>query len=262
MSVENRNIFSVKGKVIAVTGGSSGLGHHMVHVLAAHGAKVVSIARSHSKDNDLAHNHCSECNAEGLNILHVCADVAYEKEVHSAFDQAEKHFGTISVVFNNAGIACKAAALDTSAEMLQEIFSVNVLGAFYVAQEAARCMIAANIAGTIINTTSILGAVPQRGAVAYSMSKAALTQMTRALALEWAPHHIRVNAIAPGWFPTGINQDLLDGPALGYLKAKNPMRRLGENCDLEGALLLLASQAGAYMNGTTVTIDGGHSLQS
>lgn len=260
MSVENRNIFSVEGSVIAVTGGSSGLGHHMVHVLAAHGAKVVSIARSHLQGDGSTSSSCIECDTAGQNILHISADVADEKEVRSAFDQAEKHFGTVSVLFNNAGIARRATALDTSAEMLQEVFSVNVLGAFYVAQEAARRMIAAQIAGTIINTTSILGSVPQKGAVAYSMSKAALTQMTRALALEWAPHNIRVNAIAPGWFPTGINQDLLNGPALGYLKAKNPMHRLGDNCDLEGALLLLASQAGAYMTGTTITVDGGHSL--
>ena len=144
---------------------------------------------------------------------------------------------------------------------MEQVFAVNVVGAFNVAQEAARRMIEAKIAGAIINTTSILKNMPQKGAVAYSMSKAALAQMTRALALEWAAHNIRVNAIAPGWFPTGINQELMTGPASNYLKAKNPMRRLGENGDLEGALLLLASNAGGYMTGTTITVDGGHSLQ-
>lgn len=256
MSAGNQNLFSVRGKVIAVTGGSSGLGHHMVHTLAAHGAKVVSIARSHATDT------CPDCEHIKPDILHVHADVSDAQEISAAFDLAEKHFGPVSVVFNNAGIACKASALKTTPEMVEQVFAVNVLGAFAVAQEAARRMIAAKISGAIINTTSILGTVPQKGAIAYSMSKAALAQMTRSLALEWAAHHIRVNAIAPGWFPTGINQDLVEGPAHGYLKAKNPMRRLGENCDLEGALLLLASDAGGYMTGTTITIDGGHSLQS
>lgn len=255
MSVENRNVFSVANKVIIVTGGSSGLGHHMVNILAAHGAKVVSIARTHPM---LA---CPDFYVDPSNILHLHADVSNTAEISAAFDEAEQHFGPVSVVFNNAGIGCKASALKTTAEMLEQVFAVNVVGSFNIAQEAARRMIAAKISGSIINTTSILGTIPQKGAVAYSMSKAALTQMTRSLALEWANHNIRVNAIAPGWFPTGINQDLMEGPAQGYLKAKNPMRRLGENCDLEGAILLLASQAGGYMTGTTITIDGGHSLQ-
>ncbi|MBX8812883.1 SDR family oxidoreductase [Ochrobactrum sp. MR34] len=255
MSANHPNIFSVKDKVIAVTGGSSGLGHHMVHTLAAHGAKVVSIARSHPVIS------CADCATVKPDILHICADVADSADIAAAFDEAEKHFGTVSVVFNNAGIACKASALKTTAEMMEQVFAVNVVGAFNVAQEAARRMIEAKIAGAIINTTSILKNMPQKGAVAYSMSKAALAQMTRALALEWAAHNIRVNAIAPGWFPTGINQELMTGPASNYLKAKNPMRRLGENGDLEGALLLLASNAGGYMTGTTITVDGGHSLQ-
>ncbi len=255
MTADNRDIFSVRDKVIIVTGGSSGLGHYMVHMLACHGAKVVSVARTHAAEE------CPDCNYEGTNILPVYADVSKPDEVVAAFDAAEKHFGTVSVVFNNAGIACKANALNTTPQMLQHVFDVNVTGAFHVAQEAARRMIAAKLAGAIINTTSILGTIPQKGAIAYSMSKAALTQMTRSLALEWAAHNIRVNALAPGWFPTGINQDLLEGPAQGYLKARNPMRRLGETCDLEGALLLLASSACGYMTGTTITVDGGHSLQ-
>lgn len=261
MSAYNRNLFSVEEKVIVVTGGSSGLGHYMAHCMAAHGAHVVSVARTQSVSGC---TQCDDvqCEDARARILPLCADVTQADEVRAVFNEAETRFGPVSVVFNNAGIAHKASALKTSADMLEQILAVNVVGAFNVAREAAGRMIAADIAGTIINTTSILGQNPQKGAAAYAMSKAALTQMTRSLALEWAAYNIRVNAIAPGWFPTGINQDLMEGPAQRYLKAKNPLRRLGENNDLEGALMLLASGAGGYMTGTTITIDGGHSLQA
>lgn len=268
MTDHEQSIFSVKGKTVLVTGGTSGLGLYMVQTLAAHGARVVSLSLPHQDQgcqNQGGQNQGHECLATrqcNAAILSIEGDVCDQSVVAAAFDQAEAMFGPVEVLFNNAGIACKASALDTTPAMLEQIFSVNVTGAFQVAQEAARRMIAAKITGSIINTTSILGAQPQKGAIAYAMSKAALTQMTRSLALEWATYGIRVNALAPGWFPTGINQELLDGPASGFLRAKNPMRRLGQADDLQGVLLLLASQAGCYMTGTTVTVDGGHSLQS
>ena len=114
--------------------------------------------------------------------------------------------------------------------------------------------------GAIINLTSILGERPQKGTAAYAMSKACVSQMTRCLAMEWAPHNIRVNAISPGWFPTRINEGHLDGPAGGYIKGCNPMRRFGEMRDLDGAVLLLASDASRYMTGTVITVDGGHQI--
>lgn len=251
--MQNEHLFSVSGKVVAVTGGSSGIGLRMVHVLAMHGAHVVSISRTPT-----AETHALEGGGEIVNIL---ADVTREDDVMGAFDAAEARFGPISVLFNNAGVAERARAADTTRAMLEHIFEVNVAGAFFVAQEAARRMIAAQIGGAIINTTSILAERPQKGAAAYAMSKAAITQMTRCLALEWACHDIRVNAIAPGWFPTRINCDLLEGPAAGFFKARNPLRRLGEPDDLDGSVLLLASDASRYMTGSVLTVDGGHSLQ-
>lgn len=244
-------VFSVRDKVIAVTGGSSGLGHRMVHVLAAHGARVVSISRTQAGEN--------LCPSGG-EVLEIMADVTHPDEITSAFDEAEKRFGPVSVLFNNAGVAHMARALDTTRDMLEHIFEVNVAGSFFVAQEAARRMIAHGEGGAIINTTSILGERPQKGAAAYAMSKACVSQMTRALALEWASHDIRVNAIAPGWFPTKINEDQLCGPAAGYFKGRNPLRRLGEPQDLDGVVLMLASDASRYMTGTIVNVDGGHSL--
>ncbi|GGA96476.1 3-oxoacyl-ACP reductase [Brucella endophytica] len=245
-------LFSITGKTIVVTGGSSGLGSRMVEMLASHGANVISISRA------LAPNR--EPRNGGGEIIDIMADVTCPQEVEQAFDEAEARLGTVTVVFNNAGVAQMARALDTTREMMQRAFDVNVTGAFCVAQEAARRLIAAGRGGVIINSTSILAERPQKGAAAYAMSKAAVSHMTRALALEWACHDIRVNAIAPGWFPTKLNDAVLEGPAGGFLKGLNPMRRLGEAQDLDGAVLMLASDASRYMTGAIVTIDGGHSI--
>ncbi|KAB0571624.1 SDR family NAD(P)-dependent oxidoreductase [Brucella pituitosa] len=244
-------IFSVVGKVIAVTGGSSGLGLHMVRVLARHGARVISISRSHEG--------ATFCPSGG-EVLELMADVTNPDEIKTAFDDAEQRLGPINVLFNNAGVAHVARALDTTRDMLEHIFDVNVGGSFFTAQEMARRMIGRSQSGVIVNTTSILAERPQKGTAAYAMSKACVTQMTRALALEWASHDIRVNAIAPGWFPTRINESQLSGPAGQYFKGRNPMRRLGEMQDLDGIVLMLASDASRYMTGSVITVDGGHHI--
>ena len=246
-----KQLFTVKDKVIAVTGGSSGLGLRMVKVLAEHGARVASIARSH--------DHV-DASYQDRDVLQITGDVTSSQDISAAFDQIEQTLGPLSVVFNNAGVAHKARVLDTTPEMFDHMFAVNVAGAFFVAREAARRIIAQGRGGAIINTTSILGERPQKGAAVYSMTKACVTQMTRALALEFAAHDIRVNALSPGWFPTGINEAELAGPAGSFLKGCNPMRRLGDLSDIDGAVLLLASDASRYMTGSIITIDGGHQL--
>jgi 2-deoxy-D-gluconate 3-dehydrogenase len=226
------------------------LGLRMVQILAANGAKVVSISRAPAPDD-----------GHQANIMNIIADVTVAADIERAFDEAESHLGTITVVFNNAGVATIERALTTTREQLRHVLEVNVEGAFFVAQEAARRMIAKGVGGSIINLSSILADAPIKGSAAYAMSKAAVSQMTKSLALEWAPHGIRVNAIAPGWFPTGLNETIMDGPAKGFLKGRNPMRRLGEPEDIDGAVLLLASDASSYITGTVITIDGGHCLQ-
>jgi len=247
----DNQLFSVAGKVIAVTGGSSGLGQRMVRVLANNGARILSISRSHY--NDQFSVDCGE-------VLNVVADVTRPDEISSAFDEAERLFGPIDVLFNNAGVAHVARALDTTRDMFEHMLSVNVTGAFFTAQDVAKRMISRGSGGLIVNTTSILAERPQKSAAAYAMSKACVSQMTRALALEFAPYDIRVNAIAPGWFPTRINEQHLAGPVASYLKSANPMKRLGEMQDIDGAVLMLASDASRYMTGSVLTIDGGHCL--
>ncbi len=226
------------------------MGLRMVQVLAAHGANVVSISRIPTPENEIRSN-----------VMNILADVTVAADIERAFDEAEQQLGTITVLFNNAGVATVERALTTTREQLRHIFEVNVEGAFFMAQEAAKRMIAKNVGGSIINLSSILADAPIKGSAAYAMSKAAISQMTRSLALEWAPHSIRVNAIAPGWFPTRLNETIMDGPAKGFLKGRNPMRRLGEPEDIDGAVLMLASDASSYITGTVITIDGGHSLQ-
>lgn len=247
----DNQLFSVAGKVIAVTGGSSGLGLRMVRVLAQHGARIVSISRSHDSEHACL---------SGGEVLNVVADVTKPDEISAAFDEAERSLGPIDALFNNAGVAHVARAMETTHDMLEHMLNVNVTGAFFTAQDVAKRMINRGASGAIINITSILAERPQKSAAGYAMTKACVSQMTRALALELAPYDIRVNAIAPGWFPTRINEQHLVGPIASYLKATNPMKRLGEMQDLDGAVLMLASDASRYMTGSVITIDGGHNL--
>jgi 2-dehydro-3-deoxy-D-gluconate 5-dehydrogenase len=256
---QTSSIFDVSDRVILVTGGSSGLGLQIVRALVRAGAKVASLARAHETQtcNDIGRLARRQNAPMFLN-----ADVTRQADIQNAFDDIETRYGLVTVLFNNAGVSEKKRASSIDRNSWREVMAVNVDGQFFVAQEAARRMITANSAGSIVNTTSILAESLLRGTAAYATSKAAVSQMTRALALEWAAHHIRVNAIAPGWFPTRMNEEFLKSPAGGFIRGQNPMRRLGEEGDLDGAVLLLASDASRYMTGTVITVDGGHSLVS
>ncbi|WP_422371493.1 SDR family NAD(P)-dependent oxidoreductase [Hoeflea sp.] len=249
-------LFDVSSEVVLVTGGGSGIGLSMARTLARNGAKVVlaDIALERAEAS------AAEIRSEGGAAIAVDLDVCNEEMIGGAFDRAEAEFGEVGVLINNAGIAHRDKAIALSPKAWRSVMEVNLDGAFAVAQEAARRMIRDRRAGSIINISSILADRPIRQIAAYSASKAALSQLTGSLAIEWAKHDIRVNEIRPGWFETGLTDPFLRGPGAKIMAAQTPMGRLGDELDLAGAILLLASKASRYMTGSTITVDGGHSV--
>ena len=189
------------------------------------------------------------------------ADVTDRAAMTRAFDAAEKAFGTVTILVNNAGIAHGGRAVEMPPEEWRKVLSTNLDAVFFWAQEAARRILAANKQGAIVNIASVLGLAVSKGAVAYAAAKAGVVQTTKALAVELAFKGVRVNAIAPGWFVTEMNDDYLTGEAGTAIKREIPMGRFGNPGDLDGALLLLVSDAGSYITGATIVVDGGQVIQ-
>jgi 3-oxoacyl-[acyl-carrier protein] reductase len=246
-------LFDLRGHVALITGASSGLGERFAEVLAQNGASVVLVARRVDRLAALR----DRITGAGGRAIAVEADVLDRKAMMRAFDQAEKAFGTVTILVNNAGIAHSTRAVDITAEEWRRILSVDLDAVFFWAQEAAKRMLAAGKKGAIVNIASVAGLGVSKGIAAYATAKAGVVQLTKALGLELAFKGVRVNAIAPGWFVTDINREFLSSEAGLALKREIPMGRFGEQGDLDGVLLLLASDAGAYMAGTTIVVDGG-----
>jgi len=244
-------------KTALITGASSGIGLHFADTLAKAGAKVVLAARRVERLKDAA----SQINAKGGTGSWVQMDVTDRESVRQAFTQAERDWGSVDIVINNAGVGCGGRTLDLSQLDCHDVVETNLTGAWYVAQQSDPEMAKGNRGGSIINIASILGKRVMGNVAPYAAAKAALEHLTRVLAFEWARHNIRVNAIAPGYIVTDINRDYLDSPAGEKAMQKIPQRKFGSVEDLDGAMLLLASDASAYMTGTTIVVDGGH-LQS
>ncbi len=247
------DIFDLKGRVALVTGASSGLGVRFAECLAENGAAVVLVARRADRLDAVK----ARIEKAGGRAIAVEADVCDRAAMAAAFDAAENTFGTVTILVNNAGVVSSARAVDLAEAEWRRVLSTNLDAVFFCAQEAARRMLAAQQGGAIVNIASVLGFGVAKGVVAYATAKAAVIQLTKALALELAFKGIRVNAIAPGWFVTEINDEFLSGERGEAMKRDIPMGRFGEEHDLDGPLLLLVSEAGRYMTGATIVVDGG-----
>jgi 3-oxoacyl-[acyl-carrier protein] reductase len=247
------DIFDLTGRVALVTGASSGLGLRFAEVLASNGAAVALVARRADRLEAVR----QKIMAAGGRAIAITADVLDREAMRRAFDQAEAAFGTVTILVNNAGVAHSGRAVELPEEEWRRVVGTNLDAVFFWAQEAGRRMLAAKQPGAIVNIASVLGFGVAKGVIAYATAKAGVIQMTKALALELAFRGVRVNAIAPGWFVTEINRDYLTSPQGAAMTRDIPAGRFGQDGDLDGALLLLVSDAGAYIAGATIVVDGG-----
>jgi NAD(P)-dependent dehydrogenase (short-subunit alcohol dehydrogenase family) len=248
--------FDLTGKVALVTGASSGLGRRFALALARAGAKVGIAARRTDKLAEVMR----EIEAFDGRAVPIPLDVTDPASVRAAVATAETELGPIGVLVNNAGIVIAKPLLDHDVSDWDRVIDTNLKGVWLMAQEVARHMVRLGHGGSIINIGSILGLTIQPTVPSYCASKAAVIHLSRAMAVELAPHKIRVNAIAPGYFESDMTHDFLTSEPGRAMAARIPMKRTGAAEELDGALLLLASDASSYMTGAVLTVDGGHSL--
>lgn len=248
--------FRLDGRLALVTGASSGLGRHFARTLAEAGARVVVAARRADRLASLV----DELRGQGRDVFAVTLDVTDPASVAEAFDAiARRDAGAApGIVVNNAGVAVGRPVLEQTPADWDSVLDTNLKGAWLVSQEAARRLVGLQQAGAIVNIASITGERVAGGVAPYCASKAGLIHLTKALALELARHRIRVNALAPGYVATELNADFLSSPAGERLRSRVPQQRFGVPADLDGPLLLLASEAGRFMTGSVLAADGGH----
>ena len=246
--------FDLSGKTALVTGSSSGFGWHFAQVLAAAGANVVAAARRIDRLEKL----CREIDASGGAARPVEMDVKNMQSVSNAFDLAESAFGTVTILVNNAGISRAAPLLELSEQDWDDVMDTNLKAVWAVGREAAGRLKAAGVGGSIINIASVLAFGTGKSLGSYMAAKSGVVQLTRAMALEWSGIGVRVNALAPGYFPTEMSGNYFETLAGRQMVERIPQKRVGDIDELAGPLLLLAADASSYMTGSTLTVDGGH----
>ncbi len=252
-----RDLFDLSGRVALITGASQGLGRRFAEVLAAHGAAVGLAARQIDKLEEVR----TGLEAAGHHAASVKLDVTDRGALARALDTVEAALGPIDILINNAGVAVAKGLLEQTESDWDRVLDTNLKGAFFVAQAVARRMVARAPkpawGGNIVNIASLIALKVVGHLAPYAAAKSGLAQLTKAMALELARHDIRVNALAPGYIETEINRDFLASEAGQRLRKQVPQRRFGTAQDLDGALLLLASEASRYMTGSLIVIDGG-----
>ena len=248
---------TMRGKIALVTGASSGIGRNFSKVLAVAGAQLIVVARR----KDLLDSLVSEIEADGGRASAIEFDVTLRDGVAALFDEAERAAGLPDVIVNSAGIVDVSTVLEMEEKNWDRVMEVNVNGLRRVSQEAARRWVAAKCPGAIVNVASIAGMGVTPGYPAYATSKAAVIQLTRAMAIELWQHDIRVNALCPGYFLTEMNEDYFATKRGKRYLTRIPPRRLGQLEELSGPLLLLASDGSSFMTGVALPVDGGHSIR-
>ena len=250
-------IFSVKDKTAIITGASSGLGVTFAQILAERGANVVLSARRVENLNSLKES----LDSENFSSMVAQCDVTESAQVAHMFTKAEEKFGRVDILVNNAGQIAEAGSVpeNITDSMFEQTVKVNLIGLWYCCKEAGRRMLSDGKGGSIINLSSVAGLNGMRGMpVAYQATKGAVTNLTKSLAANWADRGVRVNAIAPGWFPSEMTGAWVKkGMFLDHISANSPMGRIGKPEELAGALLLLASGASSFINGEIISVDGG-----
>ncbi|QIB67697.1 SDR family oxidoreductase [Kineobactrum salinum] len=253
-----KDALDLSGRISLVTGASSGLGAHFAKVLARAGATVVAAARRLERLDSLV----EAIRQEGGQAMAVAMDVNDAASIAAAFDRVEQAHGTITVVINNAGVADPARFADSTEEQWDFIVDTNLKAVWRVSRQATERMLRAGVGGSIVNIASILGLHPGVNNSLYATAKAGVVQLTRNSALELWRHGIRVNALCPGYFETEINSDFFRSEKGREYLHKIPPRRLGQMDELSLPLLLLASDAGSFINGVALPVDGGHLVRS
>lgn len=253
------DLFNLDGKVALISGAGSGLGRQFAQTLAGSGATVVLAARRRDKLEETA----DMVRDEGGQAICLELDVTDALSITNCLRETASEVGPPDILVNNAGIARQAFLTDISEDDWDAVLDTNLKGVFMMAQAVAKAMMLAEKPGSIINIASILGLRVTKTLGSYIAAKSAVIHLTRAMALEWARHGIRVNALAPGYFMTEINQEqFADGRGEEFANQRVPMNRIGELQEIEGPLLLLASDAGSYMTGSIIVVDGGHVCNS